>query len=177
MTSRERVLRAVNFQDTDRVPIDLGAMKASGIGVKAYNLLKASLGAHTKTRIWDAKFMIAAVEEEVMRRFHLDVVPLDVSSAVHDLRPDSEWIPRTLYDGAGGLLPPGTDIGTDSEGRWALLDRNRNPTSFRMPREGYYFDDISFNEPGATIDPAAFRPVTGFTDEQLEALQARGKFL
>ena len=37
MTSRERVLRAVNFQDTDRVPIDLGAMKASGISVKAYN--------------------------------------------------------------------------------------------------------------------------------------------
>ena len=35
MTSRERVLRAVNFQDTDRVPIDLGAMKASGIGLKA----------------------------------------------------------------------------------------------------------------------------------------------
>ena len=30
MTSRERVLQAVNFQDSDRVPIDLGAMKASG---------------------------------------------------------------------------------------------------------------------------------------------------
>jgi len=31
MTSRECVLWAVNFQDTDRVPIDLGAMKASCI--------------------------------------------------------------------------------------------------------------------------------------------------
>lgn len=40
MTSRERVLRAVNFQETDRVPIDLGAMKASGITVNAYNRLK-----------------------------------------------------------------------------------------------------------------------------------------
>ncbi|MBU4365616.1 MAG: hypothetical protein KKF10_00615 [Verrucomicrobia bacterium] len=177
MTSRERVLRTVNFQDTDRVPIDLGAMKASGIGVKAYNRVKARLGVHTKTRIWDPKFMIASVEEEVMRRFHLDVVPLDVSSAVHDVRPASEWIPRTLYDGAEGLLPPGTNIGTDAEGYWMLLDQNRNPTSFRMPREGYYFDDISFNEPGATIDPAAFRPITGFTDKQLVALQARGKFL
>ena len=177
MTSRERVLRAVNFQDTDRVPIDLGAMKASGIGVKAYNRIKARVGLHSRTRIWDPKFMIASVEEAVMRRFHLDVVPLDVSSAVHDMRPDSEWIPKTLYEGAEGLLPPGTDIGTDSEGRWALLDQNRTTTSFRMPREGYYFDDISFNEPGATIDPAAFRPVTGYTDEQLGALQARGKFL
>ena len=43
MNSRERVLRTVNFQDTDRMPIDLGAMKASGIGVKAYNRVKARL--------------------------------------------------------------------------------------------------------------------------------------
>ncbi|MFA5043693.1 MAG: uroporphyrinogen decarboxylase family protein [Kiritimatiellia bacterium] len=177
MTSRERVLRAVNFQDTDRVPIDLGAMKASNIGVKAYNRVKAHLGINTKSRILDPKFMIASVEEAVMRRFHLDVMPLDISSALSDMRPDREWIPMKLYEGAEGILPPGTDIGTDSEGRWVLLDQNRNQTSFRMPREGYYFDDIAFNEPGATIDPKAFRPVTGFPDKQLKALQARGKFL
>ena len=31
MNSRERVQRAVNFQSVDRVPIDLGGMKASSI--------------------------------------------------------------------------------------------------------------------------------------------------
>ena len=67
MTSRERVLRTVNFQETDRVPIDLGGMKATGITVRAYNQLKAQLGIRTRTRIWDPKFMIASVEEEVMR--------------------------------------------------------------------------------------------------------------
>ena len=117
MTSRERVLRAVNFQDTDRVPIDLGAMKASSISVKTYNQVKALCGIRTNTRIWDPKFMIASVEEEVRQRFHVDVVPLDVSSALHAIRPDSEWIPKTLYPGAGGLLPPDIKIGTDSEGR------------------------------------------------------------
>jgi uroporphyrinogen decarboxylase len=177
MTSRERVLRAVSFQDTDRVPIDLGAMKASGIAVKAYNRVKARVGVRSRTRIWDPKFMIASVEEEVMRRFHLDVVPLDVSSAEYDVRPDSEWQPKTLCEGAEGLLPPGTNVGTDPEGRWALLDQKRKPTPFRMPRDGYYFDDTSFNGAGRTIDPALFRPVTGFTDEQLSALQSRGKFL
>ena len=177
MTSRERVLRAVNFQETDRVPIDLGAMKASSIGVRAYNQIKARLGIRTNTRIWDPKFMIASVEEEVMERFHVDVVPLDVSSAAHDARPDGEWIPKTLYPGAEGLLPPDTRIGVDSEGRWVLLAKDGNPTYFRMPREGYYFDDISFNQPGMTIDPEAFRPATGLTDEELRALQARGTFL
>jgi uroporphyrinogen-III decarboxylase len=177
MTSRERVLRAVRFQETDRVPIDLGAMKASTISVKAYNQIKEKLGLQTPTRIWDPKFMIASVEEAVRQRFHLDVVPLDVSSALHDLAPDSQWTPHTLYEGAEGLFPPGVQVNKDSEGRWMLLDDNGKPTSFRMPRGGYYFDDMAFNPPGAAIDPKAFRPVSGFSDEQLRAVEARAKDL
>ncbi len=177
MTSRERVLRAVNFQDVDRVPIDLGAMKASTITAKAYNQLKAALGMHTPTRIWDPKFMIASAEEEVLRRFHADVVPLDVTSVLQDAAPDSQWVPSALYPGAEGLLPPGTRIGMDAEGRWILLDAGGALTSFRMPRGGFYFDDISFDKPGATIDPSAFRPLSGFSDELLRAMEARAIFL
>ena len=177
MTSRERVLRTVNFQEADRVPIDLGAMKASGITVKAYNQLKARLGLHAPTHIWDPRLMIASVEEEVMRRFHADVVPLDVSSVMQDQAHDSAWNPVALYQGAEGLLSPGTAVARDSEGRWALLDSAGNPTTFRMPREGFYFDDVAFNAPGAKIDPTAFRPVAGFPEEQLRALEARGRFL
>ena len=62
MTSRERVVRAVNFQETDRAPVDLGGMKASGIGVKAYNRIKERIGLRSTTRVWDPKFMIADVE-------------------------------------------------------------------------------------------------------------------
>jgi uroporphyrinogen decarboxylase len=177
MTSRERVLRTVNFQDADRVPIDLGAMKASGITVKAYNELKARLGIRTQTRIWDPRLMIASAETEILKRFHADVVPLDVSSVVQDQASDSAWRPAALYQGAEGLLPPGTAVERDSEGRWALLDSAGNRTTFRMPREGFYFDDVAFNAPGAKIDPAAFRPVTGFPDDQLRALEARSRFL
>ncbi len=177
MTSRERVLRAINFQETDRVPIDLGGMKASGIAVKAYNRLKSSLGIHTDTRIWDPRFMIASVEDEVMHRLHLDVVPLDISSVTSDIKPDCEWIPSKLYEGAEGLLPPGTNIGKDSEGRYVLLDENGDLTEFRMPHDGYYFDNVSFDAPGKKLDPGAFSPLTGFTDEELNALQKRGKFL
>lgn len=177
MTSRVRVQRAVNFQTADRVPIDLGAMKASTISVKAYNRLKAKLGIQTPTRIWDPRFMVAHVEQAVAKRFHLDVVPLDISSALHEVRPDNEWVPTRLYEGADGLMPPGTRIAMDSDGRYALLDTQGNPTSLRMPPDGYYFDDTSFDTPGATIAPKAFRPVAGFTDEQLGAMQTRGKYL
>ena len=39
MTSRERVLRALNFQPTDRVPKDLGGMRSSGISAFLYPAL------------------------------------------------------------------------------------------------------------------------------------------
>jgi uroporphyrinogen decarboxylase len=150
-------------------------MKASGITVKAYNGLKAALGIRTPTRIWDTRLMIASVEEEVLQRFHGDIVPLDVSFVVQDARPDGEWKPVTLYEGAEGLLPPDVDVSLDPDGRWVLLDADGSPTSFRMPRGGYYFDDIAFDRTGLKIDPAAFTPVSGFSDEQLRALEARCK--
>ena len=75
MTPRERVLRAVNHQLPDRVPIDLGGTKASGIAVVAYENVKRKLGISTPTRVLDPRFMIAVVEDEVLRRLHVDVVP------------------------------------------------------------------------------------------------------
>ncbi len=37
MNSRERVLKAVNFEKTDRIPIDLGAIGSTGINAVVYN--------------------------------------------------------------------------------------------------------------------------------------------
>lgn len=79
MRSRERVAQAVHHQLPDRVPIDLGAMKASTIAAIAYDKLKRQLGLTTPTKVIDPRFMIAALEDEVLRRLHVDVVPLDLS--------------------------------------------------------------------------------------------------
>ena len=108
MTSRERVLAAVSFREPDRVPIDLGGMKASGINALAYARLKERLGIRSPTRILDPRFMIAVVEEEVLSRFRADVLPIDLSGIAPAARPESEWQPRTLFDGTPVLFPPGT---------------------------------------------------------------------
>lgn len=174
MTSRERVLRAVNHQVPDRVPIDLGGMKASGIAVTAYDRLKRKLGIGTPTRVLDPRFMIAVVEDEVLRRLHGDVVPLDLSGILGMVRPESEWAARRLFDGTEALFPPGTNIAEDDRGNWILLDADGSPTPFQMPKNGYYFDDRSFNR-GDRIDPARFRPVADIPDEHLEILSRYGR--
>jgi uroporphyrinogen decarboxylase len=43
MDSRERVRMAVNHKTPDRVPIDLGSMRSSGIAAIAYNNLRKKL--------------------------------------------------------------------------------------------------------------------------------------
>ena len=92
MTPRERVMRTVNHQLPDRVPIDLGGTKASGIAVVVCEKLKRKLGISTPTKVLDPRFMIAVVEDQVLRRLHVDVVPLDLSVLLHTHRPDGEWI-------------------------------------------------------------------------------------
>ena len=176
MTSRERVLRTVNHQVPDRVPIDLGGHKASGIAVSAYDKVKRKLGIASPTKVADPRFMIAAVEEEVLRRFHVDVVPLDLSLILPAIRPDGEWIPRRLFDGTPVLFPPGTNIGEDAEGNWLLLGADGSPTSFRMPKNGHYFDDVSFNR-GTAIDPGKFHPIDDISDEHLKILSRYGRSL
>jgi uroporphyrinogen-III decarboxylase len=167
MTSRERVLKAVNHQTPDRVPIDLSGMKASGIAVGAYDRLKRRLGISTRTRVWDPRLMIAVVEDEVLRRLHVDVVPLDLSFLLSAARADDEWTPRRLFDGTEAWFPPGTDIVEDAAGNWILRNADGSLSPFKMPKGGYYFDDTSFNR-GSKIDPKIFRPVDDVPDEDLE---------
>jgi hypothetical protein len=169
MTSRERVQKAVSFQQPDRVPIDLGGMKASGIAAGTYNRLKKNLGIRAPTRILDPRFMIAEVGEEIRKRFHVDVIPVDLSCITGAVRPESEWIPRTLFDGSSALFPPGTGIREEPDGSWTLLSADGSPTTFRMPRGGYYFDDTSFNR-GDGIDPTKFKPQSDIPDGSLRML-------
>ena len=58
MNSRERVLCAINHQEPDRVPVDLGGTRQSGIAASAYHKLKQKLGLDTPTRIFDVHQMV-----------------------------------------------------------------------------------------------------------------------
>ncbi len=73
MLSRERVLRSLNHQEPDRVPMDLGGTGFTGIQVTAYDNLKKLLGITTPTRITNKRAQLVAVEEAVKERFRTDV--------------------------------------------------------------------------------------------------------
>jgi uroporphyrinogen decarboxylase len=73
MTSRERLLTALNHKEPDRVPIDLGGTPTSTLSVQALENLKSYLGLHFKTRVMSSIFLTAYPDEEILRRFGIDL--------------------------------------------------------------------------------------------------------
>ena len=71
MTSRERLLTALNHQEPDRVPIDLGGNQ-TGIHKFAYEALIKHLGITDEIVIMDAVQQLAQPCEAVLERLHVD---------------------------------------------------------------------------------------------------------
>ncbi|MCL5745053.1 MAG: methyltransferase [Acidobacteria bacterium] len=100
MNARERVLSAVAHKEPDRVPIDQGSMRSTGITAIAYNLLKRHLGSgDSHTYLYDVVQQLAEPEPWYLDRFQVDVVDLGRAFASRDWR---EW---TLPDGSRALAP------------------------------------------------------------------------
>ena len=100
MTSRERVLNALSFQPTDRLPKDLGAMRATGISAFAYPRLVEALGLPSRRpKIHDSNQMLALPDLDVLDALGCDVVTIDegVSNAFEEAE---KWQP---YDFNGRL--------------------------------------------------------------------------
>ena len=176
MTSRERIAKAISFQEADRVPIDLGGLKASGISVETYCRMTRQLGLASTPRVADTPGMTAVVEEPVRARFSLDVMPVDITMIAGLMSPENEWVPRRLFSGTEVLFLPGTRMREEPDGSWVLLDEAGAPGSFRMPKDGYYFDDVSFNRREA-INPAKFHPLDDIPDNLLRQVEEYSRCL
>ena len=176
MTSRERVWAAVNHQRPDRVPIDLGAMRASGIAATVYEQLKRRRGLSTPTKLFDSMQLLAEIEPAMLEALHVDVVPLEIALATWNELPAQRGIERTLFSGVKAWFAPCTRIDVRPDGSWVLVNAAGAPYA-RMPRDGFYFDFIRPTMARTQIDPSAFHPTATVSDEELEAFARRARFL
>jgi len=80
MTSRDRVLRALNHQEPDRVPLDLGGTHDSSIVVEGYERLKAHFAVSTSTQIMQRMTRAATVDEAVLQALGIDTRAIVIGS-------------------------------------------------------------------------------------------------
>ncbi len=77
LSSRDRVMRSLNFQPVDRVPKDLGGMLSTSISAFAYPKLVKELGLPARRpHIYDSYQMLAMPEMDVLDTLGCDVVTI-----------------------------------------------------------------------------------------------------
>ena len=155
MNSRERVLQAIHHQPADRVPIDLGGTRQSGIAASTYHRLKQHLGLSSPTRVYDVYQMLAEVEQPILERFGADVVGLNRPDVAFGIRNENfkTW---QMFDGTPVEVPGGFEPVTDEAGDLLLL-RDGEPIA-RMPRDGFYFDRVELFPGAAHVDLEGYQP-------------------
>ncbi|MCL5986396.1 MAG: uroporphyrinogen-III decarboxylase [Actinobacteria bacterium] len=121
MNSRERIIKALNHEEPDRIPNDLGGTAATSICIQAYKDLIKHIGLKVEEpKIFDVVQQLPVIDQRLMDFFEVDCVPLTPNP------PD--WWKLEIKD----------------EGRYFTFIDEWGAT-LRMPKEkGYYFDYWSF---------------------------------
>ncbi|MFR8547604.1 MAG: uroporphyrinogen decarboxylase family protein [Lachnospiraceae bacterium] len=177
MTSRERVLMALAHEETDRVPIDLGSSRSTGINANAYNRLKEYMGITTDTILFDVKQLLALPDHDLLRRLGGDVVILPRLVPSIGIRID-EYKPGKLPLGGGDcMVAKAFDPLELPDGSLAVLNKEGTVIAKR-PAKGLYFDDVYHPledcEDEAEIDAM---DLPGITDEEMAYQRKQAKEL
>jgi len=182
VTSRERVILALNHQEPDRVPVDLGGSVVTGIMATTYAKLRRKLGVNDRPpRVSDLLQMLAEVEVPVLARLGCDVVGLLPLVRAFGI-PNRDWKPWQTFDGTDVLVPGQFRYRVDRNGDLLLSPGGDTgkPPSARMPKDGHYFDIIPRQQPldWDRLDPDEFaEQFTLLSEEELEHLSATAERL
>ena len=135
MTPRERVLTAINHKEPDKVPVDCGAMRSTGIMGVAYNKLKKYLGIKEgETKIYDMVQQLAIPEQWYLDRYQIDVIDLARSFADNP----NDWVNWKLPDGSDAKVPAWLHI--EKRNSSYVCVNEEGEVLAEMPSSSYYFD-------------------------------------
>jgi uroporphyrinogen decarboxylase len=129
MTSRERIRKALNHEEADRIPVDLGGSIVSSITRNAYTDLRKRLGLPaTEPEIIDIVQQLPRIEEDFRKALKIDTVPLAAGAgSAWELKIQEQGDYLFFYDEWGSRL--------------------------RMPKEGgHYFDWWEYPLKESTMD-------------------------
>jgi uroporphyrinogen decarboxylase len=129
------VLAALNHRQTDKVPIDFGGHRSSGIAALAYGKLREGLGLPSRpSRVYDPLQQLAIIDDDVLDCFQVDTIELGRGFALEE-RHWSDW---TLPDGTPCKMPAWA-VPERQKGRWLLRSRSGRVIA-QMPDGAIYFE-------------------------------------
>ncbi|MEA1965155.1 MAG: uroporphyrinogen decarboxylase family protein [Candidatus Aerophobetes bacterium] len=179
MTSRERIKKAINHQETDHIPLDLGSTLVTGIQASPYAELRKVLGLKEKpVKIIDPFQILAEVEPEVRKKLGVDTIGLWPPTNIFGFK-NENWKPWKLFDGTEVVVPEKFITTEDDGGNIYIYPQGdiSVPPCARMPRGGYYFDVLVRQEPidekNLNSEDWTKQQFSVFSDEILRYLEKR----
>ncbi len=140
MTSRERIVAAIEHRESDRVPIDLGSNPSSGISAIAHdNLMKHLDWKDQPTLIYDVVQQLAQPGEKLIDLLGVDVIDIGraFNASVND------WLPVEMANGRTGYYPSWFNPVKDEKGNWNAFHKDGTRIA-TMPEGATFFDETCF---------------------------------
>ena len=177
MTSRERVRCALEHTEADKVPVDFGAMRSTGINAMAYGELRQHLGLEKKpVKVYDVFQQLGEPHDDVLSLFQADVVQLHRMYTAFGIS-NEFWKEGKLDNGMEALYPYEYAPVVNAAGEREIRDASGTLIA-KMPCGGLYFDLV--NHPYADAETAADLeavPCETFSVHELDYLQKNAKAL
>jgi len=164
MTSRERLIAALNHREPDKVPVDFGGTTVTGIHAQALDRLHKFLGIEDRTvRVYEPMQMLGIIEEDIALSLGSDVIGLYAPGTLLGYTND-KWKPWQLPGGTNVLIGEGFQVTYNDDGSlYAYPKGNLNaPPSAKMPAEGIYFDNLIRQE---DLGSHTFNARTDYADQ------------
>ena len=173
MTSKERVLAALNHRQPDRLPVDFGSTGVTGMHATCVAALRRHFGLENRpVQIHEPYQMLGLLEDDLQSALGLDVEGVFPRKTMFGFS-NHDWKPWRMPDGLEVLVSEDFRVTVDAAGNTLVYpegDTNVAPSG-RMPRDGYFFDAIMRQQP---IDEDRLNPddnleeFTPIADEEVE---------
>jgi hypothetical protein len=142
---------ALNHQQPDRIPLDLGGSWITGMHVSIVYKLRQALGLDAPgapVKVVEPYQMLGEIKPDLIDALGVDVVRLASPKTMFGFKNEG-WKPWTTFDGTPVLVPECFNTRPEANGDLLLYPDGdpSAPPSGRMPKDGWYFDAIIRQEP------------------------------
>lgn len=144
MTSKERVLKSLNHQQPDRLPVDFGSSFITGVHCSVVETLRRHYGLEPRpVKVCEPYQMLGLLEEDLLDTMGLDVQPIFPNRTIFGF-PNENWKPYTTPWGQEVLVSEHFNTTVDPKGNTYIYPQGDMtvPPSGHMPKTGYFFDSI-----------------------------------
>ncbi|MDR2630964.1 MAG: hypothetical protein LBC60_08590 [Spirochaetaceae bacterium] len=163
MTSRQRVIEAINHREGDYVPLDIGGCGQTGINASTLYALRRAFGLKEHPiEICEPMQLLGTIEPDLLTKMGVDVVPLWNRGNLFGLSGPKEK-PWNMPDGTPALMPKDFEYDVEENGYTMVYPAGDRGASYslHMTPGGTFFDNIYRSPP---VDEDNLTPLEDFRE-------------